>query len=81
MFTFIKKILFDCISGIDGVTVDPARLYLAGAVCVFLAGAAVVIFKTHALDFIAFGTGFGALMAGGGLAIAIKSKTEPGEKS
>lgn len=78
MFTFLKKTAFDCISGIDGVTVDPARVYLLAAVCTFLAGAITVVIKTHALDFQAFGIGFGALLAGGGLGIAAKSKTEPG---
>jgi uncharacterized membrane protein len=77
MFANIKKIVIDCFTGIDGKTIDPARVYLAGAVAVFLGGAIVVIFKTHALDFQAFGIGFGALLAGGGLGIAAKSKTEP----
>ena len=73
----IRTILVDMITGIDGKTVDPARVYLAGAVLTFLAGALTVIIKTHALDFQAFGIGFGALLAGGGLGIAAKSKTEP----
>ena len=73
----IRTILVDMITGIDGKTVDPARVYLAGAVLTFLTGALTVIIKTHALDFQAFGIGFGALLAGGGLGIAAKSKTEP----
>lgn len=73
----LKTILVDMITGIDGATVDPARVYLAGAVLTFLGGALVVIIKTHALDFQAFGIGFGALLAGGGLGIAAKAKTEP----
>lgn len=78
MFTTLKTIVMDCLTGIDGVSFDPARVYLAGAVLTFLGGACVVIVKTHALDFQAFGIGFGALLAGGGLGISIKSKTEPG---
>jgi len=77
----LKTIAMDCITGIDATTIDPARVYLAGAVVTFLAGAVVVIAKTYALDFQAFGIGFGALLAGGGLGIAAKSKTEPGEKT
>lgn len=78
MFTFIKTTAMHCITGIDGVTIDPARLYLAGAVGVYLGSACVVIFQTHAIDFQAFGLGFGALLAGGGFGIGQKSKTEPG---
>jgi hypothetical protein len=80
MFGTIKTIVMHCLTGPDGTTFDPARVYLAGAVIVFLAGAVVVVIKTHALDFQSFGIGFGALLAGGGLGIAAKSKTEPGEK-
>ena len=70
----------DCITGIDGKTVDPARIYLLAAVAVFLGGAIVVIVKTHALPFQDFGLGFGALLLGGGFGIGAKSHTEPGER-
>lgn len=73
----IKTIFVDMITGLDGKTVDPARVYLAGAVLTFLGGALVVIIKTHALDFQAFGIGFGALLAGCGIGIGAKAKTEP----
>jgi hypothetical protein len=65
------------LTGPDGITYDPARVYLASAVLVFLGGACVVILKTHSLDYQSFGIGFGALLAGGGLGINLKSKTEP----
>ena len=78
MFTTFKTIVMHCLTGPDGITFDPARVYLAGAVITFLAGAVTVVVKTHALDFQGFGIGFGALLAGGGLGIAAKSKTEPG---
>jgi hypothetical protein len=74
---FIQTLINDCITGIDGKTVDPARVYLAGAVVVFLGGAITIIVQTHSLNFVDFGTGFGMLLAGGGLGIALKSKTEP----
>jgi hypothetical protein len=73
----IVTVIKHCMTGPDGITYDPARVYLAGAVGTFLAGAIVAIWKTHALDFQAFGIGFGALLAGGGLGINLKSKTEP----
>ena len=71
------NILNDCITGIDGKTVDPARLYLLLAVAVFLGGAIASVWMSHSLDFQAFGIGFGALLAGGGLGIGAKAKTEP----
>ena len=78
MINYILKAINDMLTGIDQQTIDPARVYLLGAVLVFLAGAIAVITKTSALDFQAFGIGFGALLAGGGLGIAAKAKTEPG---
>jgi hypothetical protein len=71
------KIVRDCITGIDGVTVDPARVYLLLAVVVFLGGAVTELFFAHKIDFQAYGIGFGALLAGGGFGIGAKSKTEP----
>ena len=75
----LRTILNHCITGIDGETIDPARFYLGLAVFVFLGGAIVNIIHTKALDYQTFGIGFGLLLAGGGLGIAIKSKTEPGQ--
>ena len=76
---FVKRSSIECITGIDGITVDPARVYLAAAVLVYLASAVVVVVTTHTLDFQSFGLGFGALLLGGGFGIAAKAKTEPGE--
>lgn len=69
----------DCLTGLDGKTYDPARVYLAFAVVVFLG--ATIIDAMHSIKFDpqAFGIGFGALLAGGGLGVSIKSKTEPGQ--
>jgi len=75
----LLTIIKDCLTGIDGKTYDPARVYLAAAVAVFLAGALAHIYATKSLDFQAFGIGFGALLAGGGFGIASKAKTEPQE--
>lgn len=73
----IREIIKHCLTGPDGETYDPARVYLAGAVAVFLGGACTVVWQSHALDFQAFGIGFGALLAGGGLGINLKAGTEP----
>ena len=76
----LSLIVKHCLTGLDGSTYDPARVYLAGAVLVFLGGAIVQLVQGKTLDFQAFGTGFGVLLAGGGLGISLKSKTEPDAK-
>lgn len=74
----IAKIIHDCITGIDGVTYDPARIYGALAVLVFFVLAVVaVVIKSQPWDAQAYGIGFGALLAGFGLGVGFKSKTEP----
>lgn len=75
MLTMFK----DCLTGIDGKTYDPSRIYLCAAVCVFLAGAVAHIWTSKTLDFQAYGIGFGALLAGGGLGVSLKAKTEPSQ--
>jgi hypothetical protein len=73
----IKQIIHDCLTGRDGITYDPARIYLAMAVNVFLA--ATIMDAVHNIKFDpqAFGIGFGALLAGGGLGVSLKAGTEP----
>lgn len=74
----ISKILKDSITGIDGVTFDPARIYGLLAVLIFFVLAVVaVIVKNQPWDAQAYGIGFGALLAGFGLGVGLKSKTEP----
>ena len=72
------KIIKDCLTGLDGETYDPSRVYLGMAVisALGLQISAVVVNK-QPFDMNAFGIGFGALLAGGGLGVAAKSKTEP----
>lgn len=84
MLALIKKIIKDGLTCLDGVTYDPLKCigYPSAllAVLVFLAGGLTSLYKTGVLDYIAFGTGFTAIM-GGLLAIAagvaVKSHTEP----
>lgn len=75
----LSKIVKDCLTGRDGETYDPARIYLAMAVNVFLAAVIIGAVKGLPFDPNGFGIGFGALLAGGGLAVALKSNTEPGQ--
>lgn len=86
MFDTIKKVIHDSCTGIDGVTYNPVRLIgyssCVGAVIVFFANSVYMAFTKATFDYMAFGTGFGALMvalAAVGTGEAIKSwgKTEP----
>ncbi len=73
------KIVNDMMTGIDGETVDPARVLWAAGVLVFLAGA-VVLMVQGKFDLQTYGIGFGAVLGGGAFGVKIKSSTEPKEK-
>jgi len=73
-------VIKDCLTGIDGVTYDPARVYLAMAVLCFLAlEIYMVVLQGKPFDAQSFGLGFGTLLAAGGFGIHIKAKTEPNQ--
>lgn len=76
----IRTVIKDCLTGIDGVTYDPARCYGAIAVFTFL-GLAIyaVVYKGQAWDPQAYGIGFGAVLAGFAWGVATKAKTEPNQ--
>jgi len=75
--TLISKIIKDCLTGIDGETYDPARIYGALAVNVFFFNSMYALYKGQTWDPVNYGTGFGLLLAAFGAAVALKSKTEP----
>ncbi|HWU35474.1 MAG TPA: hypothetical protein VN023_09600 [Methylovorus sp.] len=77
MIALVKKVIHDCLTGADGATYDPARVYGAMAVNVFLVNALYALYKGQTWDPVNYGTGFGILLAGFGAAVALKSKTEP----
>jgi hypothetical protein len=80
----LKKVIHDGLTCIDGITYDPLKVvgYPSAilSIAVYLTAAIVALIKNGVLDYIAYGTGFTALM-GGLLAIAagvaVKSHTEP----
>ncbi len=74
----MKKIFKDWLTGIDGQTYDMARFLWALTVLVFLGCALYAIYKGQAWDAVQYGTGAGLVLAGGGVAIGMKAKTEPG---
>ena len=70
------KFIRDLFTGIDGETWDLGRVLLAlGAVTMIIA--ALRVAWTGTFDFIAFGTGFGGLLTGGGALLLMKRHTEP----
>lgn len=80
----MKTLLIHMLTGIDGVTFDPARVIGYGAA---VAGVGVFLFNsvwsvTHsgAFDAQSYGLGFGGVCAGimaVGVGVAAKAKTEP----
>lgn len=72
-----KKILFDCFTGRDNETFDIGRILWALSVIIFLALAVWDVPMTHDFNPLDFGGGLGAVLAAGGAAIGLKSKTEP----
>jgi hypothetical protein len=77
MIATIKKVIHDCLTGVDGNTYDPARVYGAMAVLVFLFNSMYAIYRDQPWSAIDFGTGFSLVIAGFGAAVALKSQTEP----
>lgn len=74
------KLLRDWFTGIDGKTYDLGRALWALGVLVFLGATVYAIYKGQPWDAVAYGTGFGAVLAAGGAALWLKKATEPGDK-
>lgn len=73
----IRTHLFRALAGKDNHTLDMGRiLWFLGAI-VFFALSGFAIFKGQAFDPVAWGTGFGAVLAGGGAALGMKARSEP----
>lgn len=75
----MKKLVVDLFTGIDNATWDLGRVLLAVGCCVMAGGGVMTIIR-GALDFVAFGGGFGGLLIGGGGLLALKRQTEPSVK-
>lgn len=79
----LVKLIKDCLTENDGVSYCPFRVagaaLSASGIPTYIGGGIVSIYKTGALDYVTFGTGFGAMMAGlaalaGG--VAFKARTD-----
>lgn len=76
----LKRFAKDTFTGIDGESIDIGRvLWAAGAVVFFVLSIFAVMIKGQVFDAMAYGTAFGAILAGGGAALGFKAKTEPQE--
>lgn len=64
-------------TGKDNKTLDLGRVLWAKAVVAFLAIGFYGIYNGNPMDYLAYGTGLAAVLAAGGAAIGLKSKTEP----
>jgi hypothetical protein len=75
-----KEILLHTFTGRDNSTIDIGRIiWMLGALS-FLGCAFYSIYKGQTWNAVEFGTGFGAVLAAGGVAIRIKADTEPDPK-
>jgi len=76
MFSF-KQILNQLFTGSDNQTFDIARVLWAVGVFVFMVLSIIETFKGHDFDPVAYASGLGIALVGGGIGVAIKKDTEP----
>lgn len=73
MMSFLR----DCLTGIDGESYDIGRVLWVLGILTFIGLSVVAMLKTGTFDPMNWGTGYGAILGGGGAGIGLKSKTEP----
>jgi hypothetical protein len=73
----IKTMIKQSFTGADNATIDIGRILWVLGGLTFLCCAIYSIYKGQNWDAVAFGTGFGAVLAGGGAALGFKKGTEP----
>jgi len=71
------KVIKCLFTGIDNETVDLGRILWALGNLVFFALSIHSVWKGTTFDPVAWGTGFGTILAAGGAALWIKKDTEP----
>lgn len=76
----IQQILIDIFTGKDNSTTDMGRVLWGLGVMVFIAITIVSFIQDKNFDYIAWGTGFAAVLGAGAMAVKIKETTEPEKK-
>lgn len=67
----------DLLTGIDGVTYDPARVLWALGIVAFLTFAGFEIYKTQHFDMTNFALAYSSLLGAGAAGVRIKETSEP----
>lgn len=80
MFEKFKTMLLQTFTGADNKTIDLGRLLWAKGVFVFFGLTIYDVYRGATFDASTWGVGFGAVLAAGGAALALKAKTEPGSE-
>ena len=75
-----SKMLRHTFTGVDNETIDIGRVLWALGTLVFFALSVHFVWKGGLFDPIAWGTGFCAILGGGGLGLKLKENTEPKPK-
>lgn len=77
MMELLKKVIKDCLTIANGEDYDVGKITGIGGIAIFFT-LTIADFCIHKhFDAIAFGTGFGGMIAGLGAALMLKHKTEP----
>lgn len=83
MFAQLKKLIHDCLTENDGKSYCPFRVsgatLASTGIPTFVAAGIASLINHHGLDYVAFGTGFAAIMGGLGLlagGVAFKARTD-----
>lgn len=74
----MKKLIKDILTGIDGESYDNVRVYMLLGVLTYVGCTVWHLYDENVFEFVNFGTGLAAILAGGGAGIGLKAKTEPG---
>lgn len=72
-----QAVIQDLVTGKDGVSYDVGRVLWIIGVLAFIALSVYGMYRGGAFDALNWGTGYGAILGGGGAGIGMKSKTEP----
>ena len=68
----MKKVFKDCVTGLDGVTYDPARVLWIIGVVVFLVLVGITVYHTGVFNMTEFGLAYSGLLAGGAAGVKVK---------